>query len=521
MSTNISMAQLAAKAKQDAIVKAKKTKSTVMAIGKTFFKALPSSFRKILTGYNPQNKADPQTTEEYGAMRLTETAMIDAAWAAWNFPDIMLGPVPLTQVQMSEVATSQDVLKYRAVGGQFLAHQKGGSYAMRIDAKLDGQYAMVFLSLLEALAKTGEVQDILTPGLREGHLTMNQVPVGDKPKRYAFASGRNNETGITERFVSPGDYSWMKSTWHKTFPIATRSEILFDMYIESIIYWRSNDKDHNTINITILCRKFIPPPRIEGVFLWNYKQSTITPTDAKLLNPSDPKIAYKDQKLSYRTERFLMKGFTDKMTRVVRTSDIYPIKSDWYDLIINQIHRTFVSPSRFVTKYENLKTRSIRDAGIYKYLYDLTTNTGRILDVVGDGVTSGLLNRRGMGENGEDYIQAEVIGQSRVVRMTRFTSDEQSIGIVRSDRKFNCLTYDGFRFCFNETGTLKMGIGDSDDYKSKETDEADIFTGKFYYIQKNTYYVLISNKIDRYLVIYCEDTTATIKRYKGFLTEVL
>ena len=61
------------------------------------------------------------------------------AFATAQHPDVMLGPIPFYTAQMIEVASSEDVLKFRSVGAQFLAHQHGGNYAIRIDLKLIGE----------------------------------------------------------------------------------------------------------------------------------------------------------------------------------------------------------------------------------------------------------------------------------------------------------------------------------------------------------------------------------------------
>ncbi len=60
-----------------------------------------------------------------------------------------LAQIPLYTVQYLEVAHSQDLLQYRAIGGEFLAQQQGGNWGVRIDTLLTGPTAAFMLSLLQ------------------------------------------------------------------------------------------------------------------------------------------------------------------------------------------------------------------------------------------------------------------------------------------------------------------------------------------------------------------------------------
>ena len=72
-----------------------------------------------------------------------------------SYPDAMflVGglPIPLYELQYFELGRSQDLLQYRAVGGEFLAQQKGGNVAVRIDMILHGSMQDHILSILQGV----------------------------------------------------------------------------------------------------------------------------------------------------------------------------------------------------------------------------------------------------------------------------------------------------------------------------------------------------------------------------------
>jgi len=87
-----------------------------------------SSFRakKRLKAWNKRVFGKQLTTTEYHKKRIKDYLKASAGFSLSGYPDIVLGFVPLYTVQFYEVAISQDILKYRAVGSQFLAKQKVG-----------------------------------------------------------------------------------------------------------------------------------------------------------------------------------------------------------------------------------------------------------------------------------------------------------------------------------------------------------------------------------------------------------
>ncbi len=204
---------------------------------------------------------DLMSSKEYSIKRSADAVALQAAYMALQRPDCLVGAVPLYTAQMVEVASSEDVLKFRSVGGQFLAHQHGGAYAVRVDARLKGPNAGLILLALQVMHAHGDAYEGMNTKISDMFqrgLNISSTDIFNKE----YLLGMNNrhwaEDASTE-FSSPNDYNYIKSTWHKTFTIMTRLEMLFDMFIESLIYWRTIDDDPDIINVSMLCRKFIPP----------------------------------------------------------------------------------------------------------------------------------------------------------------------------------------------------------------------------------------------------------------------
>lgn len=80
--------------------------------------------------------------------------------------DAMIGPVPLEFVTYFDFAESDSVVKYRAFGGEYFAHQGGDKIAMRVDFLLVGPQKEYVVSLLRALR-------FLSKSVTRGHQLFN------------------------------------------------------------------------------------------------------------------------------------------------------------------------------------------------------------------------------------------------------------------------------------------------------------------------------------------------------------
>jgi hypothetical protein len=214
----------------------------------------------------------PTDEGRYLAEILAKGAGISALYHVLGEPDVILKFIPLYNAQSIEITKSHQKLKYRAIGGQFLAHQRGGNYALRIDVKLPdtddylnfgSDFPVKFssldiITLLQILHAQGDAMKL-------DNMKDAVLPSSFSPDPTKISMNRLTlKNAIMDGEVNvKGEYTDVITNWHKTFTIITKDEILFNMYIESLIYWRTNNKDDpNTINLSILCRKFVEPPKI-------------------------------------------------------------------------------------------------------------------------------------------------------------------------------------------------------------------------------------------------------------------
>jgi len=349
--------------------------------------------------------------------RIKTTSMYTVAFAALQHPDVMLGPIPFYSAQMVEVATSEDVLKFRSVGAQFLAHQHGGNYAVRIDLKLVGETAPYMLHVLNYLHQYGDSESVTSQSdlnLIASSTALSSI--GDPYIKFpgditALPKHREeiedylalNKGDEYDRFppvdqeivwTTPNDYSYLTSDWHNTFSIVTRAEVLFDMYIESMLYWRTVEDSPDVINVTMLCRRFFPPPIIENAYAANhmtpgYKLSK-QPRGVRILEeqeavdytPSNPLIpsfrSVKDAKAT--KESYVSFLQADVLRKVHFELKVAPrVRDSWvakWDIVANFVHR--LNPfmiDRYTSRIESAKTIMIKNRSwffelpIYRAIY--------------------------------------------------------------------------------------------------------------------------------------------------------
>jgi hypothetical protein len=152
-------------------------------------------------------------------------------------PEVILGTVPLFSVQMIERAKSDRKLKNRALGDVFLAHQKGNKDILRVDLTLTGAYRFIYLAFLIQLQKEG---------------MSSKKNIGLNPDAKVSLPSTGNYSGqLTNKKVLNYDV-------HNTFPIITRTAILFNMYLQTIEWHQSVDDGKGAIKVHLLFRKYFP-----------------------------------------------------------------------------------------------------------------------------------------------------------------------------------------------------------------------------------------------------------------------
>jgi len=173
--------------------------------------------------------------------------------------EIVAGGIPLggmginspTSVQEIEVAHSNKIVKIRAVGSIFLAHQHGGKDSIIIRGKLTGDLRMYWLAALWILTlmSHGKIQAI-----SEGQVINNED--------YLMRSGvgsliRLNRLPLskTESIVT------QKPTYekHMTFPVITNHEIITNCYLEVFSFEEKLETDRDVITYDLVFRTYDEP----------------------------------------------------------------------------------------------------------------------------------------------------------------------------------------------------------------------------------------------------------------------
>jgi len=240
-------------------------------------------------------------------------------------PGCMLGPIPIYAVVNVEAGKSDKQLRFRSIGGQFLAFQEGDNVSLRMDVTLSGDARFVYLSVLDSLYINGlatfkvrEFKDVSTGEVGTlsssyNPATANCVPVivgaasmvqtvtpqrGTLPRTGAATSANNPNAFLTDditinkgEWKKQGGYAsevtgvpesndpwqeveyWQKReriVVHKTFPVITEEEIFTRMYIESM-FWRKSvgTNGRHDITVNLLMRRYIEPP--EKMFILTHE----------------------------------------------------------------------------------------------------------------------------------------------------------------------------------------------------------------------------------------------------------
>ena len=174
-------------------------------------------------------------------------------------PAVILGSIPLGTVTEVSHAMSQRDLKFRAVGGVFLADQEGGEESLRITGKAWGKNRFIFLQMLDTLYEYGSSKSIdlyteyLTSplGMTTSHLDEAELVITTDPWEEFNRNSINEGT-----------------KFHRaTFPVITRQKIYANMFIETYEYTESVENGINTVEYVIFLRKYktTPPMQFDSV----------------------------------------------------------------------------------------------------------------------------------------------------------------------------------------------------------------------------------------------------------------
>jgi len=268
-------------------------------------------------------------------------ALYLAAYWALNRPDAIVGYIPLYTVQNYEVSRSHDILKYRAIRGEFMAHQKGGNIALRIDFTLQNDIYQAATLVALQIAHLQGVEDIesydidntaIIPQLATPASIPNVTNI-DLIKQKAQLKNSNAipTSSDNSKLYDINDYSFMEGKTHKTMVIFLKDEVLFDMYIETLIYSRNTKEGAGIINGSMLLRHYVPPP---------------IPTKVKLVDITTPGLSREKENTGkytyFATETQTLKWDVEFEAQDETTAN--------FNIAINSAHRAIMATADYTAK---------------------------------------------------------------------------------------------------------------------------------------------------------------------------
>lgn len=175
-----------------------------------------------------------------------------------NFPTrpaVILASIPLGTVTEVSHAMSQRDLKFRAVGGVFLADQEGGEESLRIVGKAWGKNRFVFLQMLDTLYEYGSAKtvDLYSEYLKSDlaqelpHLDASGLPMTTDP--WDDFNHNSTDEGI--------------AMYRATFPVITRQKIYANMFIETYEYTESVENGIDVVEYVLFLRKYVQTPPMQ------------------------------------------------------------------------------------------------------------------------------------------------------------------------------------------------------------------------------------------------------------------
>jgi len=357
-------------------------------------------------------------------------------------PPVLLGPLPLYRVKHFEVARSQEVTEFRAIGAAFLGQQKGGNLGIRIDCEYDQTEIMSvlailymleigrgeeveykvprdpldvtfdiiekkvfnqviptapslkyasgrslflydhFLSMTKQISNTifsriipglPQITNVFWPGspgpvdirgmmqttlIQKLDITANNVVPVENSKSLAYRAAAEGKTIAN---TNDKDADWRRTVKHRTFPILTQYEIIFDCFVETVMFKRNVKDGKNVITVSILCRQYQPEeyPKSEALFATQERTSD--------------DVGFYDEETSKLQSLITMAPTVEKVEgKLGKVLDWVGLNSgslsvDW---LVNAAYRTGILLFRRNLKDELLRERQVRNMGVYTYLLD-------------------------------------------------------------------------------------------------------------------------------------------------------
>lgn len=206
---------------------------------------------------------------------------------AYLKPEIIIAGIPIYGVDQIGHAASDEVLKYRSMGGIFLAHQKGGTQTFKFRARIYGPMRYVTYKLLEALQLLGTEESMKlaqkrffnTRGLVKSN-TEIELTLDDKGiQTIDPTSIKDISVGSPiQQSANIGEFNEEEYAFHRTFPIITETKIYTNMYLETLVLARDIKFGKNCIEIQCAFRQYEAPTHYQVSTLNAFKETATTVT---------------------------------------------------------------------------------------------------------------------------------------------------------------------------------------------------------------------------------------------------
>jgi hypothetical protein len=173
-------------------------------------------------------------------------------------PEIIVAGIPVWHINRLGHASSDEILKYRSMGGIFLAHQKGGKDTFKFTARIFGPMRLITYKLLEGLQllgteESGKVKDLVE---------LEKISWADDKKNLIEAKDMKAAGSLGSPiidFTKSGNFNVEEYGYHRTFPIITETKIYTDMYLETLVMRESVKLGKDCMEIECAFRQYIAP----------------------------------------------------------------------------------------------------------------------------------------------------------------------------------------------------------------------------------------------------------------------
>ncbi len=219
-------------------------------------------------------------------------------------PSLVIGGMPIYNVDRIEVSSSHDIQKERAIGQIFYAHQRGANLVLTVHGYLWGPLRLFYLTFFELLHYYGKGEATTFANDK------NTEVIGGKEAFEAAEESGLPSTRFT-RTVNPDTQDVATSIPrntkldpmtayynHKTFTVVTAEGYYTRMFMKTFSYNTDVDKNGmSTIEYTLIIERYIKPPKMRLYFedIAQTRQDLVAKQEKELDSILNPPVPYKHQ----------------------------------------------------------------------------------------------------------------------------------------------------------------------------------------------------------------------------------